>query len=317
MTLDSSRETVAVLYDIENAPFEMLSYTLGKAKRYQPCRTIVVSDWDARPEQKRWDKLLRRPGFTFRQINRTYLGKNSLDSALYDSAKLLYEEGVRRYLVITTDSDFVRIAEMLNAQEKSYIIGVGTKQASETLRNAYDEFFVYPPEEKPKKSKKAAKKAEKEAKEKEKAAAKASKSKNAKSDKQQTAAEDNNMNAQKPANKRQAAKQPKPLQSKGKQNKSTAGKEATQVKASTKTTQGKPSAAGKGGKSATAATSRGKNTPRSQAPAKQAAMPTPEDNVLSVKLPKSLRQSLAARAAEEGVSLDEVVTFLLMRGLTQ
>ena len=34
MTLDSSNETVAILYDIENAPFEMLNYTLGKARRY-------------------------------------------------------------------------------------------------------------------------------------------------------------------------------------------------------------------------------------------------------------------------------------------
>ena len=55
MTLDSSNEVVAILYDIENAPFEMLNYTLGKARRYQPCRTIVVSDWEARPEQKRWE----------------------------------------------------------------------------------------------------------------------------------------------------------------------------------------------------------------------------------------------------------------------
>lgn len=134
MTLESSNTTVGILYDIENAPFEMLNYTLGKARRFQPCRTIVISDWEERPEQKRWEKLLRRPGFTFRQISRTFLGKNSLDSALYDSAKLLYEEGVRRYFIITTDSDFVRIAQMLNSKEKSYIIGVGTKQASETLR---------------------------------------------------------------------------------------------------------------------------------------------------------------------------------------
>ena len=154
MTLASNYETVGILYDIENAPFEMLNYTLGKARRYQPCRTIVISDWDARPDQKRWEKLLRRPGFTFRQINRTYFGKNSLDSALYDSAKILYKEGVRRYFVITTDSDFVKIAELLNSEDKSYIIGIGTKQASETLRNAYDEFLVYPPEEKKKSEKK-------------------------------------------------------------------------------------------------------------------------------------------------------------------
>ena len=60
MTLESSNTTVGILYDIENAPFEMLNYTLGKARRFQPCRTIVISDWEERPEQKRWEKLLRR-----------------------------------------------------------------------------------------------------------------------------------------------------------------------------------------------------------------------------------------------------------------
>ena len=137
MTFDSSNDTVAILYDIENAPFEMLDYTLGIARRFQPCRIIVVTDWDKVPEdQKRWERLRRRPGFTFRPVTRTYLGKNSLDNALYDSALVLYKDGVRRYFIITTDSDFVKIAEVLNSGDKSYIIGVGTKQASETLRSA-------------------------------------------------------------------------------------------------------------------------------------------------------------------------------------
>ena len=143
--LDSSNDTVAILYDIENAPIEMLQYTIDIAQRYQPCRMIVVSDWEAHPDQKRWDRLMESPDFTFRQISRTFLGKNSLDSALYDSAQILYQEGVRKYFIITTDSDFVRIAESLNAEDPSYIIGIGTKQASEDLRNAYNEFFVYPP----------------------------------------------------------------------------------------------------------------------------------------------------------------------------
>ena len=115
--LDSSNDTVAILYDIENAPIEMLQYTIDKAQRYQPCRMIVVSDWEAHPEQKRWDRLMEYPDFTFRQISRTFYGKNSLDSALYDSAQILYQEGVRKYFIITTDSDFVRIAESLNAED--------------------------------------------------------------------------------------------------------------------------------------------------------------------------------------------------------
>ena len=70
--LDSSNDTVAILYDIENAPIEMLQYTIDKAMRYKPGRMIVVSDWEAHPEQKRWDRLLEYPAVTIRQISRTF-----------------------------------------------------------------------------------------------------------------------------------------------------------------------------------------------------------------------------------------------------
>lgn len=236
MTDKTETETVAILYDIENAPFEMLNYTLGKARRFQPCRTIVISDWDARPEQKRWEKLMRRPGFTFRQINRTFFGKNSLDSALYDSAQILYQEGVRKFFIITTDSDFVRIAESLNVESPSYIIGVGTKQASEVLRNAYNEFFVYPPEEKVKKEKET----------------KANKAKSS---------------SKKQDNDRAVSEKAK-----------TAGKKVRASKTE-KTAE------------------------------------NVQEGSLTVNLPKTLRKSLEERRQEEGVSLDELVTYLLMRGM--
>lgn len=268
MTLDSSNETVAILYDIENAPFEMLNYTLGKARRFQPCRTIVVSDWEAHPEQKRWEKLMRRPGFTFRQISRTYQGKNSLDSAIYDSAALLYQEGVRKFFIITTDSDFVRIAELLNSKTPSYIIGVGTKQASETLRNAYNEFMVYPPEEKKKPVKKAEKKPEK---------------------KKDTPAEEKKTKSVKPAKgtkkNSDKAKVLEPAAAKAEPAKKAPKKKASAPKA---------------------------------AEAKPAARELPlADGTMTVKLPKSLRKSLEERKQEEGVSLDELVTYLIMRGLAR
>ena len=269
MTLDSSNEVVAILYDIENAPFEMLNYTLGKARRYQPCRTIVVSDWEARPEQKRWEKLMRRPGFTFRQISRTYQGKNSLDSAIYDSAKLLYDEGVRRFFIITTDSDFVRIAEYLNSGTPSYIIGVGTKQASETLRNAYDEFFVYPPEEKEKKTTRKTKAA-------------AAKESEAKQEKTAKAA----VKESKAAKPAKAAK---------------TAKAAKKDKAEAAEKTAKPA------KSAKAARTAKKQSPVVNLP----------EGTLTVNLPRTLRQSLEERQTAEGVSMDELVTYLLMRGMAR
>lgn len=332
MTLESSNTTVGILYDIENAPFEMLNYTLGKARRFQPCRTIVISDWEERPEQKRWEKLLRRPGFTFRQISRTFLGKNSLDSALYDSAKLLYEEGVRRYFIITTDSDFVRIAQMLNSKEKSYIIGVGTKQASETLRNAYDEFIVYPAEEKetvrkkhtrkkaetaeevletaePKANKKAepkkdvkskkakANKAEKNEKEKpvkaEKQAKAAKATKAAK-----TAKDTKTVKAAKPANDEQAAANAAAKNAKSKAAPQAAAAEKPEQASHVNHAAAAPSAA---------------PAAKPEHKAKATALP---EGTFAVRLPKTLRKQLEARMQEEEVTMDELITYLLMRGLS-
>lgn len=334
MTLVSNNTTVGILYDIENAPFEMLNYTLGKARRFQPCRTIVISDWDAHPEQKRWDKLLRRPGFTFRQISRTFLGKNSLDSALYDSAKLLYDEGVRRYFVITTDSDFVRIAEMLNSGEKSYIIGVGTKQASETLRNAYDEFIVYPPEEKPKAAKAGKKTAKAQSKPEEKpdAEQKRGKRKKDQKDSQESLTESKERKeAKAPKDVKDAkdAKETKPAKAaKSAKN----AKHAKADKADLRVKSGKAESLGhtekadkaeaaETGKKLKQAEAQPSETPgkkaRKKAAKEQPASPQETAGMLTVRLPKSLRQSLEERMQHEEVTMDELITYLLMRGLAK
>lgn len=304
MTLNSINETVAILYDIENAPFEMLNYTLGKARRFQPCRTIVVSDWEARPEQKRWDKLMRRPGFTFRQISRTYLGKNSLDSAIYDSAKLLYDEGVRKFLIITTDSDFVRIAELLNSETPSYIIGVGTKQASETLRNAYNEFFVYPTEEKNAVKKEKTTQEETEAVKKSKemneepaAAVPAPKAQSAKLVKKAKALKP--VKADKAEAKESTSAQPKKEQPQ---------KKAKPVKAVKSI---RPEKSGQ-----TEKMTRQPEKQQAAVAAPVAAGKQTAEGSLTVRLPKTLRKSLEARRQEEEVSLDQLVTYLIMRGLS-
>lgn len=306
MTFDSSNDTVAILYDIENAPFEMLDYTLGKARRFQPCRIIVVTDWEKCPtDQKRWERLRRRPGFTFRSVTRTYLGKNSLDSALYDSAVLLYKDGVRRFFIITTDSDFVRIAEALNKGEKSYIIGVGTKQASETLRNAYDEFLCYPPEKPVKPVKKTARKAKDEKAEKEESAAKAE---------HQTQEEKPQEKAKRSSRKAAAEKvEAKETKKSAKAEKAPAEEKKPRVsKKATQDEKGREKPKTKG-KEAAAKKAHGL---QEQKTAEQATAPAAaEPGTLVLRLPRTLQHELVQRMQSEGVSMDELVTYLLMRGM--
>ena len=287
--LDSSSDTVAILYDIENAPIEMLQYTIDIAQRYQPCRMIVVSDWEAHPDQKRWDRLMESPDFTFRQISRTFLGKNSLDSALYDSAQILYQEGVRKYFIITTDSDFVRIAESLNSEDPSYIIGIGTKQASEDLRNAYNEFFVYPPPTE-KEQKSAREKKTEEIVTKKKAA------------EEKTAKNNAKVNAE-PAGKAREQKKRVAAAAKKKDAAGHAAEAAAPKSPALKETK-KTAAKAKAAPTAQQTTS------------KNEAVNSVTNGFLTVRLPKSLRASLDRKVLEEEVSLDELVTYLLMRGLS-
>lgn len=306
MTFDSSNDTVAILYDIENAPFEMLDYTLGKARRFQPCRIIVVTDWEKCPtDQKRWERLRRRPGFTFRSVTRTYLGKNSLDSALYDSAVLLYKDGVRRFFIITTDSDFVRIAEALNKGEKSYIIGVGTKQASETLRNAYDEFLCYPPEKPVKPVKKTARKAKNEKAEKEEIAAKA----------EHQTQEEKPQEKAKRSSRKAAAEKAEAKETKKNAKAEKAPAEEKKPRVSNKATQDekgreKPKTKGK------EAAAKKTHGLQEQKTAEQVAAPAAaEPGTLVLRLPRTLQHELVQRMQSEGVSMDELVTYLLMRGM--
>lgn len=286
--LDSSNDTVAILYDIENAPIEMLQYTIDKAQRYQPCRMIIVSDWEAHPEQKRWDRLMQYPDFTFRQISRTFYGKNSLDSALYDSAQILYQEGVRKYFIITTDSDFVRIAESLNAEDPSYIIGVGTKQASEDLRNAYNEFFVYPPERKSGKDNTA---------------------KNHENHENQNT-EETSMAKKKSTEDKNVKNGQKTIAEK-------AGKVQEQKKRTAKVVKKKNAPENKSEEITIKEPQKSELKSKKKPPQKLGGSADLLMNgFLAVRLPKTLRTSLEKKMLEEEVSLDELVTYLLMRGLS-
>lgn len=300
MALGSSEDTVAILYDNENTSFEMLDFALKEAERFLPCRLIVIADWDECPDQKRWQKLMSRPGFTFRQIERTRDGENSLDYALASTAMMMCREGVARFMFITNDADFADIAKALRQQNKDvYLAGVGTEQANQTLRAAYNLFICY----RGKHDKKARKGKERPY------------EKEAATETGMSNYENDDLKLQTNMPQQAAVVLSKGGQSKGKSGRKVkAGKQdkkaVKEAKAVKDVKDVKAVKAVKAVKEVKAA--------KTAKVAKSVEKKVQEVNgELAVRIPKSLHQQLTERAAQENVDMGQLVTFLLMQGISK
>ena len=89
-----------------------------------------------------------------------------------------------------------------------------------------------------------------------------------------------------------------------------------EVKKSTGNSPKKKAVAEKPAEESTKSASKAKKKQAQKTAPPSDAVPTPAMNgFLTVRLPKTLRSSLEQKMLEEEVSLDELVTYLLMRGL--
>lgn len=135
-------DVAAILYDRENSSLKALIYAIKKAKE-SFSNVIVVSDWKMGFCEK-LDKI-STSGVSYMTVDRSLVGKNSLDYALFDAAINLKRAGVNHFIVLTDDVDFVGIVRTLhNDSIPSYIIGIGGICCSKKLQIACDEFIYYP-----------------------------------------------------------------------------------------------------------------------------------------------------------------------------
>ena len=75
------------------------------------------------------------------QFNNTF-GKNSSDSALIiDAMNILYRSNVDGFILVSSDSDFTRLAATLK-EEGKIVVGMGESKTPVALRNACDYFKV-------------------------------------------------------------------------------------------------------------------------------------------------------------------------------
>ena len=130
----------AVLIDIENISQKYIELIMDEASNYGDI-TIkrAYGDW-TKAESASWrEKLLDNSIIPMQQFNNTF-GKNSSDSALIiDAMKILYSNNVDGFCLVSSDSDFTRLAATLK-EEGKIVVGMGESKTPNALIKACDSF---------------------------------------------------------------------------------------------------------------------------------------------------------------------------------
>ena len=150
---------IAVLVDAENVSEKYAQDLLDEVTNYGiPTYKRVYGDWTKSQLQKWKDSLLTYSFTPIQQYSYTS-GKNSSDSAMIiDAMDILYSGKVTGFCLVTSDSDFTRLAIRLR-EAGMLVLGMGEKKTPQPFIKACEKFIYL---EVLKTAEKAEEKAEKE-----------------------------------------------------------------------------------------------------------------------------------------------------------
>jgi len=138
-------KNIAVLIDAENISHNFLEdisenialYGIVSVRR-------IYGDWTSE-RMKGWKALLLEYAIQPIQQFSNTVGKNSTDSALIiDAMDLMYLQHFDCFCIVSSDSDFTRLASRIREQGK-YVIGIGEKKTPSAFVNACNEFLHIEP----------------------------------------------------------------------------------------------------------------------------------------------------------------------------
>ena len=133
---------LAVLIDADNAPRTALKEVMAEVAVYGSATVKrIYGDWTA-PNMGSWKPLLLEHAITpFQQYSYT-TGKNATDSAMIiDAMDILYSGNCDGFVLVSSDSDFTRLATRLR-EAGMKVYGMGEKKTPTPFRAACDK-FVY------------------------------------------------------------------------------------------------------------------------------------------------------------------------------
>jgi uncharacterized LabA/DUF88 family protein len=142
MSLETKELKLAVLIDADNVPYSNVKGMMEEIAKYgTPTTKRIYADW-TKPNAGGWKSVLLEHAITPIQQYSYTVGKNSSDSAMIiDAMDLLYSEKVDGFCIVSSDSDFTRLAIRLR-ESGMKVIGIGEKKTPNSFIVACDR-FVY------------------------------------------------------------------------------------------------------------------------------------------------------------------------------
>jgi uncharacterized protein (TIGR00288 family) len=138
--LDDQKK-IAVLIDADNAQHSKIKSILDEISKHGHVITKrAYGDWSSE-YLKNWKTVLNELAIQPIQQFAYTTGKNSTDSSLIiDAMDLLYTEKYDAFALISSDSDFTKLASRLRESEV-YVFGVGERKTPVSFRNSCDDFI--------------------------------------------------------------------------------------------------------------------------------------------------------------------------------
>ena len=132
---------LAVLFDADNVPHSRVKEMLDEVAKYgNPTIKRIYGDW-TKPSVSGWKSVLLENAITPVQQYSYTTGKNATDSAMIiDAMDILHLNQVDGFCLVSSDSDFTRLATRLREAGK-FVIGMGEKKTPKPFIVSCDKFI--------------------------------------------------------------------------------------------------------------------------------------------------------------------------------
>ena len=141
MSKEKENPRLAVLIDADNANASIIAGLLTEVAKFGVASVKrIYGDWTT-PNLGQWKTVLLEHSIQPIQQFRYTTGKNATDSAMIiDAMDLLYTETFDGFCIVSSDSDFTRLASRIRESGKS-VYGFGEKKTPRPFITACDRFI--------------------------------------------------------------------------------------------------------------------------------------------------------------------------------